>query len=265
MKDYLPSIIKKLRERKHKDTTLEEVYKRGYKYISQILYPIDRWKMGFYYEILYWGIRKAKENKDWTFMAEFYKDLSIMNRAEEKNKFAAKYINLSLNLSKKYGLKLCEANCYGNLAISEFKRSNYLKAIFYHKKAIALHRELKDKKRELANIYLVGINYLMLKDFKNALKYLDKTASLSKKICNRGARADGFYGKGVYFQSISKFNEGIISTYKAIPGFIHTKNFFKVIQCYHLLSHLYHLKGKDERSKEFSRKLNIIEKEYYKK
>lgn len=265
MKDYLPIILEKLKERKYKSPTYEEVYKNGYKYIPQILYPINRWRMGFYYKILYWGIKEAKNAKDLTFIAEFYKDLSIMNRAEDKNKLAKKYIDLSLKLSKKSGLKLSEANCYGNMAISEFKKSNYSKAIFYHEKAIAIHRILNDKKREVANIYLVGINYLMLKDFKKALKYLDKTLSIAKKMGDRGAIADGCYGKGVYFRSISRFDEGIKSAYKAIPGFIYTKNFFKVIQCYRLLSDLYLLKGKDKKSKEFGSKLNVIEEEYYKK
>ena len=98
MRNYLPIIIKKLRERKYNDHTIKEVHTKGYRYISTILYPINRWRMKFYYNILNWGINQAKENKDMTYLAEFYKDLSIMYRSEEKNILAAKYLKISLNL-----------------------------------------------------------------------------------------------------------------------------------------------------------------------
>jgi MoaA/NifB/PqqE/SkfB family radical SAM enzyme len=152
-------------------------------------------------------LKIALKNKNYKFIAEFYKDLSIIERIRGNLKKSEKLIKESLKASKKGKAKTQEANAYGNIGILNLFYKNYKIAIGHHRKALKIHYLNKDKKRISANLSFLGINYMFIKKYKSSLSFFKESIKMARRIGYEEGVADTMYNLSVFYAHLQNYKK----------------------------------------------------------
>ncbi len=128
--------------------------------------------------VLHNATTKVKE-KDLAFL---YTQLGYIYERKGKLGKAADYALISLNLGKKLHDKKAIALAYSDLSNIFWKQSKFEKGLEYGLRSIQIFEELEINDLDYDfTLYVVGNNYLDLKNFQSAMEYFEKSIVIGEK------------------------------------------------------------------------------------
>ncbi|MGC2681180.1 MAG: tetratricopeptide repeat protein, partial [Candidatus Nitrosopolaris sp.] len=111
---------------------------------------------------------------------------------------AIDYHKKAVNIAKETRDKTRESHCYANLGNAYHNLGNYTKDIEYEEKALEIKKEIGDKAGESSCYINLGNAYHNLGDYTKAIEYQEKALKLAKEIGD------------VYSEAIAQLSLGII-------------------------------------------------------
>ncbi len=115
-------------------------------------------------------------------IANAYNNLGIIYRNIENYKQAIEYYNLSLKIKQKIGNKKGESSSLNNIGVLYEKGYNNIeKALKYYYKSYKIEIEIKNKEGISTSCINIGDAYRQLKEYNNAIIYLNKGIQISKE------------------------------------------------------------------------------------
>ena len=96
---------------------------------------------------------------------------------------------------------------YGNLGTVFQSLSDYAKAKEHHEKALAITKEIGDRKGEATCYANLGTAFQPLGDYVRAKKYREKSLALQKKIGDKQGEAASYGNLGTVFHSLGEFDK----------------------------------------------------------
>lgn len=175
-------------------------------------------------------LESATKESNYEHISEINKDISILDRIENKIPQAKKKLNEALKIVKRNKIKKTEANIYGNLGIISFLEEDYSKAIKFHKKSLYIHKRLNDMKRAIPNISFLGINYLFLGEKKRAKNYLFEALSKSLDLAYQEGIADSLYYLAIFYLKTENYFKSYIYAFLALDLYWRITDLYKYKQ-----------------------------------
>lgn len=138
-------------------------------------------------------------------VAESMEQLGALNGAKGNKQKAKQYFEIAIPMIEKYGGKEQKATSLNNIGNTHFSNKEFEDALLYFNQAVEMYKSIGEAKKYAQSLNNVGATYLELGEFSKADKTLKKC---------------------IEFNSLNKFNDNLITNYKALYELnVHVKDF----------------------------------------
>ncbi|MDJ1172713.1 CHAT domain-containing protein [Roseofilum capinflatum] len=122
----------------------------------------------------------------------------------------------ALALYREMGNRRGEANSLGNLGLAYQSLGQYQRAIAFQEKSLTIAREIGYRQGEAASLGNLGLAYQSLGQYQKAIDFQEKSLTIEREIGNRQGEANSLGNLGLAYQSLGQYQRAIAFQEKSL-------------------------------------------------
>ncbi|NOZ34926.1 MAG: tetratricopeptide repeat protein [Chlorobi bacterium] len=206
-------------------------------------------------------IHHTKEIESPIFEVKAYNYLGLCYNNIGNYAKSVKYIQKSINLSKKYGLRYREASGINNIALIYKNIGLYGKSLMDFSKSLQIFLELNDTNAVITTFNNIGLLNTEMQDYRTAENYFLKGLALANKTNNIENKSRIYLNLGSLYTKLKDYSKAKEYFLKALPLKKLLVNQNNLAENYNSLGDVYSLTGKyDEAFSYYKKAYNIYSK-----
>lgn len=159
-----------------------------------------------------------------------YSNLGLVFLKTKNYAKAREYVNLSLDLSRKYNDSINMATCLNNLGLIEKNTGNDKLAVKYFEEGIEVAHANENVRRESELLYNLANIYFRNKDFDRGFEYFDQSLEISKKNASYADIAISYHTKAVTSYEIGRLKQAEEAGYQAVDYAMLSGNYEIIVE-----------------------------------
>ena len=174
---------------------------------------------------------------------------------------AEEYLNNALAMKKEIGDRKGEATCYGNLGTVYHSLGEYAKAEEYLNNALAMKKEIGDRKGEATCYGNLGTLHHFLGEYTKAEEYLNNALAIQRQLGNKEGEATCYGNLGRVSESLHEYGKAKEYHRKALAIRKEIGDRRGEATCYGNLGTVYHSLGEYAKAEEYLNNALAIQKQ----
>ena len=160
-----------------------------------------------------------KENQDRQAERRLLSQLAIFFFSISEYRKAIKYHKRSLAISREISNREDESNSLGGLGNAYHDLGEYQEAIEYHEQSLAISREISDREGEGRSLNNLGNAYQSLGKYQEAIEYHEQSLAISREVGDRAGEANSLNNLGNPYNGLGEYRKAIEYYEQSLPIF----------------------------------------------
>lgn len=187
------------------------------------------------------ALKIAEHTGDKRGMAEAYQRLAAGYTVRNISDSAEYYYNKALSIFKKLQDARMIAIIMSNMAIIDYSRGDYVKALLLAEESLKKGSEANDEDGIAVTLQLLGNIHHFLGNYEEAQKYMLQSLSVFEKLKDKARYADGLVYLGNNYQELGKNHKAIANMEKAIQIYQELNDRFYLAQAFNNIGWVYYI------------------------